>query len=98
MLAEKQGIWETSVAKWGNSQGIHISKRLCEQVGIQTGDRVQIALVEDGPEKGLLLTPRINRYHRNKKISIEEFLADHQGSTYPSDDPWGSDVGAEVVL
>lgn len=34
----------TKLNKWGNSQGVLIPKHLCEYVGLQVGDQVEITV------------------------------------------------------
>ena len=34
----------TKINKWGNSQGVLLSKDLCEKMGFQIGDRVELSI------------------------------------------------------
>jgi len=79
----------TKVQKWGNSQGLRLSKELLSQADIKVGDAVDVA-VRDGV---LVVTPvrRVRGGHDLKELvkSIP------QG--YKSEElDWGKPVGREV--
>ncbi len=37
----------TSISKWGNSCGIRIPKRFLDELGLITGDRLEVCVVDD---------------------------------------------------
>ena len=94
---------ETAVAtltKWGNGQGLLIPKRLCKNLGIEPGDRLEIMATEEY----ITILPIRERAQRTRHVSIEELFADYDG-TYepPSDWPtigneidWGEPQGKEL--
>lgn len=85
-----------TIAKWGNSQGIRISKEICDALGIHIGSPVELT-VNHAKSEVLLSFPRQNqKYTRNRKVSMAELCAGYTGDKVGEE--WGgSDVGAEVV-
>ncbi|MCL2137458.1 MAG: AbrB/MazE/SpoVT family DNA-binding domain-containing protein [Coriobacteriia bacterium] len=83
----------STLSKWGNGQGIRIPKAICEQIGASIGDAVDIRVDHDNT---LILVFPKTKYQRRKKSTIDDLLK-NQNSDFTSDDPWGDDIGAEVV-
>lgn len=79
----------TKVQKWGNSQGIRLSKALLSDVEINVGDAVDVA-VRDG---ALVVTPlrRVRGGHDLREL-IRRIPKDYK----PEELDWGSPVGREV--
>lgn len=79
----------TKVQKWGNSQGVRLSKELLSHVDIDVGDAVEVA-VHDG---ALVVTP-VNRVRGGQNL---EELVKHIPKDYkPEEFDWGPPVGREV--
>ncbi len=79
----------TRVQKWGNSQGVRLSKQVLSEMDIDVGDEVEVA-VRDG---ALLVTPvrRVRGGH-----DLRELVR-----CIPRDQPvgemdWGTPVGREI--
>lgn len=85
-----------TLAKWGNSQGARLSKEMCDALGIRPG--ASYHAVADPVTSTVTITfeqPQ-SRYHRNRRISMEELCADWKDGKVGKE--WGGpDVGAEVV-
>ena len=79
----------TKVQKWGNSQGLRLSKELLADVHIEVGDPVHVS-VRDG---SLVITPA--RRVRGGR-SLEELVARLPQDYQPSELDWGSPAGSEV--
>jgi antitoxin MazE len=79
----------TKVQKWGNSQGLRLSKTLLSDVAIAVGDAVDVA-VRQGT---LIVTPvrRVRGGHDLRDL-VRRIPKDHQ----PEELGWGSPVGREV--
>ena len=79
----------TKVQKWGNSQGVRLSKELLSGAEIDVGDAVDVA-VRDG---ALVVTPvrRIRGGH-----DLEQLVSRIPKSYKPEDLDWGPPVGREV--
>ena len=79
----------TKVQKWGNSQGLRLSKGLLLDVDIQVGDAVEVA-VRDG---ALVITPvRRVRGARNLDELVRRIRKDDE----PQELDWGKPVGREA--
>lgn len=79
----------TKVQKWGNSQGVRLSKKLLSDVDIEVGDAVDIA-VRDG---ALIVTPaRRVRGGRDLRELVRRIPKDYQSEELD----WGRPVGREV--
>ena len=79
----------TKVQKWGNSQGLRISKELLSNADIDVGDAVDIA-VRDGV---LVVTP-VNRVRGTQNLVqlVKGIVKDYK----PEELDWGQPVGREV--
>jgi len=79
----------TKVQKWGNSQGVRLSKELLSDVQIDIGDAVDVA-VRDG---ALVVTPvrRVRGGHDLKEL-VRRIPKDYK----PEEIDWGPPVGREV--
>jgi antitoxin MazE len=79
----------TKVQKWGNSQGLRLSKELLAGAGIQVGDSVDVA-VTDG---SLVITP-VRRVRGGVDLAqlVREIPADYRPGEYN----WGPPSGQEV--
>ena len=79
----------TKVQKWGNSQGIRLSKELLSDVAINVGDAVDVA-VRDG---ALVVTPvrRVRGGHDLREL-VRRIPKDYK----PEELDWGYPVGREV--
>ncbi|OGR23720.1 MAG: transcriptional regulator/antitoxin, MazE [Desulfobacterales bacterium RIFOXYA12_FULL_46_15] len=79
----------TKIQKWGNSQGLRISKNLLSDAQLDVGDAVDIS-VKDGI---MLVTPakRIRGQH-NLKDLVSRIPENYQAGEIG----WGEPVGKEV--
>ncbi len=79
----------TKVQKWGNSQGLRLSKELLSNVEIGVGDAVDVA-AHDGV---LVVTPvRRVRGGRDLRELVRRIPKDHKAEELD----WGEPVGKEV--
>ena len=79
----------TKVQKWGNSQGLRLSKALLADVAIDVGDAVNVA-VRDG---ALVVTPvrRVRGGHDLSEL-VKRIPKDYEAEELG----WGPPVGREV--
>jgi antitoxin MazE len=79
----------TKVQKWGNSQGVRLSKELLSDVDIKVGDAVDVA-ARDG---ALIVTParRVRGGH-----DLSELVRRIPKDYTPEELDWGYPVGREV--
>ncbi len=77
------------IQKWGNSQGLRISKNLLSDAQINIGDEVDIT-VKDGI---MIVAPakRIRGRH-----NLKDLVSRIQKSYQPGEVDWGEPVGKEV--
>ena len=79
----------TKVQKWGNSQGLRLSKELLSGVRIHVGDAVDVT-VRDG---SLVITPA---YRVRGGVDLEELVARMPKEYVPEELDWGPPAGREV--
>lgn len=79
----------TKVQKWGNSQGLRLSKNLLRDADIEVGDPVDV-VVHDGT---LIVTP-LRRLRGKLDLGqlVQEIPADYK----PGELDWGPPTGREV--
>lgn len=79
----------TQVKKWGNSQGLRLSKALLAEISVVIGDDVDVA-VRDG---ALVVTParRVRGGHDLRKL-VRHIPKDDK----PGEIDWGRPVGREA--
>jgi antitoxin MazE len=79
----------TKVQKWGNSQGLRLSKPVLSEVGIEVGDEVDVA-VRDG---ALVITPmRRVRGGHDLRALVRRIPEDYRSEELE----WGPPAGEEV--
>ncbi len=79
----------TKIQKWGNSQGLRITKNLLADAQLGVGDEVDIS-VKDGI---MIITPiKRKRGKHSLKELVERIPEDYQ----PGEVDWGEPVGKEV--
>lgn len=79
----------TKVQKWGNSQGLRLSKELLADVRIDVGDEVEVRVHDDS----LVITP--TRRVRGGS-SLERLVGSIPEGYVPELLDWGSPTGREV--
>jgi len=79
----------TRIQKWGNSQGLRLSKALLSDADIGVGDAVEVAL----HKRALIVTParRIRGGH-NLRDLVRRIPKDYR----PGELDWGTPAGREV--
>lgn len=89
-----------TLQKWGNGQGVYISRAACEELGISIGDKLDLSVVDGG----IRLEP-VQRARRTRKLTATELFRDweNNGNRAPGDYPaagreidWGAPVGKEA--
>ena len=76
---------ETTVVKWGNSQGIRLNKELLEQAKIHVNDKVIIELTEDN-----------NLLIKKCRPSIKELMSNYKGDIKIEEYDFGEPKGREI--
>jgi len=79
----------TKVQRWGNSQGLRLSKQILEDAGVEVGNDVDVA-VRDGV---IVISPA---KRTRGKISLQKLVARIPRNYKPEETDWGKPVGREV--
>lgn len=79
----------TKVQKWGNSQGLRLSKQVLEGARITVGDEVDL-VVREGE---IVITPV---KPARKKRSLRQLIARIPKDYEPAEVDWGPPVGREA--
>ncbi|MCR5527984.1 MAG: AbrB/MazE/SpoVT family DNA-binding domain-containing protein [Saccharofermentans sp.] len=75
----------TTVQKWGNSQGIRLSKEILATADINCGDKVDIYVADD------VITIR-----KIKAKKIDLLFENYNGDYVPTELSWGEPIGGEL--
>ena len=79
----------TRVQKWGNSQGLRLSKELLSAAHIEVGDAVDVAVREGS----IVVTP-VRRIRG--ALDLEQLVAAIPTDYEPGEADWGPPAGREV--
>ena len=79
----------TKVQKWGNSQGLRLSKDLLSDADIDVGDAVNVAV-----HKGTLIVTPLRRVRGGH--DLPELVGRISKKRKPEEFDWGSPLGREV--
>jgi antitoxin MazE len=79
----------TRIQKWGNSQGLRISRDLLAEAGLQVGDDVDVSLRD-----GLIVVAPVRRIRGGRDLAdlVRRIPAGHE----PGEVDWGKPAGDEV--
>ena len=75
------------IQKWGNRQGVRITKKILDTVKWTEGEQI-IIIVDNGK--------LIMEKAKDKRKNIKELFADYQGNYEPIDVDWGNSEGNEI--
>lgn len=78
---------ETTIQKWGNSQGIRLQQFLLKEANVQVGDTVSVYVKADS----IVIQKKLAKYP-----TLEELLARIPKDYKPEEYDWGPPVGKEV--
>lgn len=81
-------IMYTSLAKWGNSYGIRIPKKILEHANITSYDELEIVVEEEQ----LIIKKAVRKNH----ITLKERVAEYDAEYKPEEINWGKPVGKEI--
>jgi len=85
---------QTTIVKWGNSQGIRLPKAFLKNIQIAENDPVDITL-----ENEKIIIKKINaKEHKTTKQRLIEFYGEQfEQNAFPQDEiNWGRPVGNEI--
>ena len=78
----------TKVQKWGNSQGLRLTKQVLEEAGISVGDPVDVSTRD-----GAIVVAPIRRVRG--KQSLHELVSRIPKNYRPKELDWGRPIGRE---
>lgn len=83
---------QATLVRWGNGQGIRLTKQIMEDAGLSVGDDVEVRV--DG-HRNIVITPA----KRIKTINVPDFAAMFEGydGGPVREDEAGNPVGREVL-
>ena len=76
-----------TMQKWGNSLGIRVPKGFADQLGLDAGTEVDLA-IEDG---AIVIRPA------RKTYDLADLLAACRPEQRPEPIDWGADVGRDIL-
>jgi antitoxin MazE len=79
----------TKVQKWGNSQGLRVTKEILEEAQIGVGDEVKIVV-----RKGRIIVEPLSKIRG--KYSLEKLVAQMPKNSRGEEVDWGPPVGKEA--
>ena len=79
---------QTTIQKWGNSQGIRIPKAFLEALGMRENDHVEIERVDDSIVIKKIIT--------SQKLTLDDIFEGYNENYQPEQFDWGKPVGKEV--
>ena len=84
----------TTLQRWGNSQGIRIPKRLLEKIGMKVGSELTLELAEDNST--ILIKPTKDGRPIRGRHRIEDLVASSSPDAFEGEVDWGDAQGKEI--
>lgn len=76
----------TTLKKWGNGQGLRISKEMMKMLGIEKIDeKIKIEIIDNK-----MIIEKVD-----EEITLEVLFADYDGEDAPNEYDWGEAMGCE---
>ena len=79
---------QTTIQKWGNSQGIRIPKAFLEALSMSENDVVELDRVNDNIV--------IKKVKTEKALTLDDIFRDYDSKSGAEEFDWGTPVGKEV--
>jgi antitoxin MazE len=85
---------QTTIVKWGNSQGIRIPKAFLKNIHVSENDHVDIILSDEK----IIIKKIKHKKHKTTKERLAEFYVTNceQKHTTQKEIDWGNSVGKEI--
>ena len=80
-----------TIRKWGNGQGVRLTKSLLSQAGLRVGDELEVEV----HDSSVILSPKHRRIVHPK--DIDALFAGYDGSYTPREDEFARPVGRESL-
>lgn len=78
-------LMQTKIQKWGNSQGIRVSKELLKEIGLESGNSVNVLVDKDriiirkADGVNLTLAELVSKIPKNHKYKYPDMFGDPVG-------------------
>ena len=79
----------SKVQKWGNSQGLRLTKALLQEVQIHVGDEVNVSV-----QKGRIIIEPVTKVRG--RYDLKELVSNMPQEYQPKELDWGKPIGKEV--
>ena len=79
----------TKVQKWGNSQGLRVTKALLDEAGIHVGDEVDVSA-----RMGRIIVEPVSRIRG--RYDLKDLVSKMPGKYRPEELDWGPPAGKEL--
>ena len=79
----------TKVQKWGNSQGLRVTKALLDEVGIHVGDEVDVSA-----RRGRIIVEPVSRIRG--RYDLKDLVSNMPEEYRPEELDWGPPIGTEL--
>ena len=79
----------TKVQKWGNSQGLRVTKALLDEAGIHVGDEVHVTV-----RRGRIIVEPVSRIRG--RYDLRDLVSKMPGEYQPEEFDWGPPAGKEL--
>ena len=79
---------QTTIQKWGNSQGIRIPKAFLDALGMMENDLVELSRIDDNIV--------IKKVKKENKLTLDDIFKDYDGEGKAEEFDWGEPFGKEV--
>ena len=80
---------QTKVQKWGNSQGLRVSKALLDEAGIHVGDEVDVSVT-----RGRIIVELVSRVRG--RYDLKALVSKMPEEYRPEELDWGPPAGREL--
>ena len=87
-------IMNTTLQRWGNSQGVRIPKTIVESLGMRIGSELTIELSAD--RSRITITPTRETRPVRGRHRIEDLVASSSLGAFDGEYDWGEPEGKEV--
>lgn len=84
----------TTLQRWGNSQGVRIPKAIIESLGMEIGSKLTIELTADRSQ--ITITPARDARPVRGRHRIEDLVASSSPGAFKGEYGWGEAQGKEV--
>lgn len=85
---------QTTLQRWGNSQGVRIPKDIVESLGMRIGSELTIEL--SGDRSQITITPTRDARPVRGRHRIEDIVASSSPDAFDGEYDWGESHGKEV--